>query len=116
MPQQLQPQLQSEIDHRKAVISLRWLVIILASYLTLFSYLGTGTFPIVFAFALAFSASNVALMFVPRRNFGERYIQQSVTFLDLIFVCSTLYFLRVTETYLYIAFLGVFVLAMVWRD
>jgi diguanylate cyclase (GGDEF)-like protein len=113
---QLKPQFQPEIDHRKAVLSLRWLLIILASYLTLFSYLGTATFPFVFAMALAFSASNAFLMLVPRSRFTERRIQRAVVAMDLVFVCSTLYFLRVSETYLYIAFLGVFVLAVVWRD
>jgi diguanylate cyclase (GGDEF)-like protein len=116
MPLQLTPQFQSEIDHRKAVLSLRWLLIILASYLTLFSYLGTETFPIVFAVAVAFSASNVVLMLVPRHRFTENGIQRGVVVLDFLFVASTLYFLRVSETYLYIAFVGVFVLALLWRD
>ena len=116
MPLQLKPQFQPETDHRKAVLSLRWLVVILASYLTLFSYLGTDTFPIVFAVAVAFSASNVGLMLVPRHRFTDRDIQRGVVFMDLFFVSSTLYFLRVSETYLYIAFVGVFILALLWRD
>src|SRR5438034_762864 len=38
---ELKPKSGSDIDHRKAILSLRWLLVILASYLTLFSYLGT---------------------------------------------------------------------------
>jgi diguanylate cyclase (GGDEF)-like protein len=33
-----------------------------------------------------------------------------------LFVSTTFYFLRTPETYLYLAFLGVFILAMRWRD
>ncbi len=116
MPLQLRPQFQHEIDHRKAVLSLRWLVIILASYLTLFTYVATATFPFVFAIAVAFAASNVALMLVPRHRFMERAIQGGLVFLDLFFVTGILYFLRVSDTYFYVAFVGVFILAVVWRD
>src|SRR5438552_2278422 len=115
MPLQLKPQL-SDTDHRKAVLSLRWILIILASYLTLFTYLGTDTFPIVFVVAVAFSASNAALMLVPSYRFTDRSIQRAVVLMDLFFVTSTLYLLRVSETYLYVAFVGVFLLAVLWRD
>src|SRR5215468_3999396 len=90
----------AEIDHRKAVLSLRWLLVILASYLTLFSYLGTEVFPVVFGVALGFSLSNVALMVVPRRKFLDSQVQTSVTVLDLIFISATLYLLRAPQHYL----------------
>src|SRR4029453_8243277 len=86
---------QPEIDHRKAVLSLRWLLVILASYLTLFSQLGTDVFPLVFGMALVFSASNVILMLIPRRRFTEPRAQVAVALLDLILVSATLYLLRV---------------------
>ena len=113
---ELTPKSQPEIDDRKAVLSLRWLLVILASYLTLFSYLGTAVFPVVFGVALGFSISNVVLMLIPRRRFTESRVQGAVAILDLIFVSATLYLLRVPENYLYIAFLGIFVLAVLWRD
>src|SRR3954462_9337738 len=115
MPLQLTPQL-PDTDHRKAVLSLRWILIILASYLTLFTYLGTETFPLVFVVAVAFSASNVALMLVPTYRFTDSNIQRGVALTDLLFVTATLYLLRVSETYLYIAFVTVFILAVLWRD
>ena len=110
------PKSKPEIDHRKAVLSLRWLLVILASYLTLFSYLGTETFPLAFAFALAFSISNVALMFIPRRQFMARKTQSATALADVIFVSGTLYFLRITDHYLYVVFVAIFVLAVIWRD
>src|SRR5439155_1613569 len=50
----LKPKSTSEIDHRKSVLSLRWLLVILASYLTLFSYLGSDGFPVVFVLVSIF--------------------------------------------------------------
>jgi diguanylate cyclase (GGDEF)-like protein len=110
------PRFQSEIDHRRAILSLRWLLIILASYLTLFSYLGTQLFPVVFGVALAFSLTNLGLMFVARERFTGRKIQTVVAVLDLVFVSATLYLLRVPENYLYLGFLAIFLLAILWRD
>ena len=106
----------SHIDHRKAVLSLRWLLIILASYLTLFTYVGTDQFSAVFAIAVAFSLSNVGLMLIPRRNFIAKRVQRSTTILDVVFVSAVLYLLRTPETHLELAFLGIFLLAALWRD
>jgi diguanylate cyclase (GGDEF)-like protein len=103
-------------DDLNAVLSLRWLVVILASYLTLFSYLGTPLFPAVSWLAVAFSLSNVVLMLVPRRFFIEPKAQTAVAVLDVVFVSSTLYLLRVPENYVYIGFVAIFVLAVLWRD
>jgi diguanylate cyclase (GGDEF)-like protein len=113
---QLKPQFYPDTDHRKAVLSLRWMLIILASYLTLFTYLGTQTFPLVFIFALTFAASNVALTLVPSYRFTEAGIQRAIAVMDLVFFAVTFYLLRVAETYLYIAFVGVLLLAVLWRD
>src|SRR6266705_2035068 len=90
----LKPKSNAEIDHRKAVLSLRWLLVILASYLTLFSYLGTAGFPFVFGFAMAFSASNILLMLVPRQHFTDKRTQLSIALLDIVFGTATLYLLR----------------------
>ena len=115
MPLKLNTQ-HPETDHRKAVLSLRWIVIILASYLTLFSYLGTESFAVIFIVTIAFSASNVGLMLVPSSKFSDASIQRVVGWMDVFFVTTTLYLLRVAETYLYVAFVAVFLLAVVWRD
>src|SRR2546426_11434628 len=101
-----------EIDHRKAILSLRCL----ASYLTLFSYIGTERFPMVFAAAAAFSLTNVLLTLIPRRYFLMKRVQQGIALLDFVFVSTTFYLLRNPETYLYLAFLAVFLLAVAWHD
>jgi diguanylate cyclase (GGDEF)-like protein len=115
-PLDLKPKSKSEIDHRKAVLSLRWLLVILGSYLTLFSYVGTEGFPYVFAFALAFSASSVVLMLLPRQRFTDKKVQVAIAIVDFIFVSGILYLLRIPENYLYLAFAVIFLLAIVWRD
>ena len=113
---ELTPKSGSDIDHRKAILSLRWLLVILASYLTLFSYVGTELFPFVFGFALAFSASNFALMLIPRTQFLTRRARALISVLDFFFVSATLYLLRVPEDYLYVTFAAIFILALIWRD
>src|SRR6059036_3350769 len=113
---ELKPKSGSDIDHRKAILSLRWLLVILASDLTLFSYLGTELFPFVFGFALAFSASNFALMLIPRTQFLTRRVRVLISVLDFFFVSATLYLLRVPEDYLYVTFAAIFILALIWRD
>src|SRR5438046_2599114 len=112
---ELTPKSGSDIDHRKAILSLRWLLVILASYLTLFSYVGTELFPFVFGFALAFSASNFALMLIPRTQFLTRRARALISVLDFFFVSATLYLLRVPEDYLYVTFAAIFILALIWR-
>src|SRR5213594_1064573 len=113
---ELKPKSGSEIDHRKAVLSLRWLLVILASYLTLFSYLGTDGFPFVFGFALAFSISNILLMMVPRGEFTGKRTPLSVVWLDVVFVTGTLYLLRIPGEYLSVSFSCIFLLVVLWRD
>lgn len=115
-PVDLKPKSEPEIDQLNAVLSLRWLLVILASYLTLFSYLGTELFPYVAAVAVAFSFSNVALMLVPRRRFTRRSVQNATSILDVVFVIATLYLLRVPGNYLYVGFIAMFILAALWRD
>src|SRR5262245_7018454 len=115
-PSHLKLKNRTDIDDRKAVISLRWLLVILASYLTVFSSIGTGMFPAVFGVALAFALSNILLMMAPRRRFLEIKIQRVVAVADVIFVSATLYFLRVSGNYLFVAFISIFVLVVIWRD
>src|SRR5436190_17353103 len=112
----LKPKSKVEIDDRKAVLSLRWLVVILASYLTLFTYIGTAMFSRVFEIALAFSITNIALMLIPRRKFTEPKVQAAIAVLDVFFVASVFYLLRVPNNYVHVAFAMIFVLAVIWRD
>src|SRR5262252_693725 len=116
MPLALRPKTESEMDHRKAVLSLRWLLVILASYLTLFSYIGSEQFPVALGIALAFSLTNIVLMFVPRQQFTADHTLNGAAILDLVFVSLTLYLLRIQGNYLYLGFCHIRPCALVVRS
>ncbi len=105
-----------ESEHRRSFLSLRWLVIILASYLTLFSHLSSENFPILFTFVLLFAGTNIVLALVPEGWFEGSAGQRAIAACDALFVGATFYLLRSPETYLYVGFVLIFVLALVWRD
>jgi hypothetical protein len=104
------------IEHRKSFLSLRWFLIILGSYLTLFPRIGVDTFNAVFGFALAFAVSNLACGFIRRDIFGSHKFHIAINVADLAFVAVTFFLLRAEDTNLYLAFIAVFMLAVVWRD
>jgi diguanylate cyclase (GGDEF)-like protein len=105
-----------EAEHRRSFISLRWLVIILAAYLTLFTHLSSPRFPVFFIFAVVFAATNITLAFVPSVWFESASAQAAITSCDVLFVCGTIYLLQVPNTYLNLEFILIFLLAAVWRD
>lgn len=105
-----------EAEHRRSFISLRWLVVILASYLILFSNLSSPNFPMFFVFSILFAASNVALAFVPAKGFESSLGQNCIGLCDLVFICGTIYLLQVRNTSLYLVFMLIFVLAIIFRD
>src|SRR5205809_1012582 len=106
-------ELQAPLDfaHRKAAILQRWLLIILAAYLTVFRYLAAANFKFVALFAAAFAATNILLMFVPSGNYMLARIQRTLTATDVVFVSATLFLLRTQGTYLYAGFILIVVLA-----
>ena len=61
-------------ETRKSFLSLRWLLIILASYLTVFSYVGAPQFNYVFGFAVLFAATNLALSL---SQLGTKYLNEA---------------------------------------
>src|SRR5262245_49425881 len=103
-------------ETRKSCLSLRWLLIILASCLTVFSYVGTPHFNYVFGFAVLFAASNLVLSLLPLHFYQSRSVQRALAIGDVTFVTGAFYLLRQPETYFYIPFVLVFLLAMAWRD
>jgi diguanylate cyclase (GGDEF)-like protein len=104
------------LQYRKSFLLLRWLLIILGSYLTLFPRLGSPTFLAVFGFAIAFAATNLGASIIRPNLFNERFVQNAIKAADIIFVAVTCFLLRGQDTYLYLSFIGVFLLAFVWRD
>src|SRR5213593_2871867 len=104
------------LANRKSVVSLRWLLIILASYLTVFSHVGTSDFNFVFAYALLFAATNIVLTLLPFRLYESKSIGRVLAVMDSVLVSTALYLLRQPGTYFYVPFVLVFLMAVVWRD
>jgi diguanylate cyclase (GGDEF)-like protein len=98
------------------MLSLRWLLVILASYLTLFSHLSSSSFPVLFGLAVLFAGTNIAFHLVSGAWFASVNGKRWITTCDVVFVAGTFYLLRVPETYLYLAFIVIFILAVIWRD
>lgn len=105
-----------ETESRKSLILLRWLLIILATYLTVFLYFRTSNIVYVALFAGGFALTNIVLTFLPRRIFSMAVTRRVLAIADVLFVSSTLCLLRDPDNYLYVAFILVFVMAAIWRE
>ena len=104
------------MENRRSFLLLRWLIIILASYLTLFSNLRSQNFVGIFVVVIAFSVSNVAIGFLPRKSFLAVRSSRLVTVIDSIFICGFIYLLRTSGPPIYLPLMGILLLAFVWRD
>lgn len=105
-----------EREHRRSFLMLRWLLVILSAYLTLFSHLQADTFNLVCGFVATFAVSNLVFTLLPRHWFPRRSLQLAIVAGDVVFVSLSFQLLRVTTTYLHLAFILIFVLIAVWRD
>lgn len=106
----------SELEYRDSFLLLRWLVIILSSYLILFRYIGNPSFIFVFAFVLVFSFTNVVLSLMSTGRFVTKTTQRAVAIADAVCISVCFYLLRVPGAYVYLPFIVIFILALVWRD
>ncbi len=105
-----------EAEHRKLRILLRWLLIILSAYLVLFRYFPTSNFTFAVMFVVAFALTNVALTLLSSRNYPAAFIQKVFSLTDVLFVSATLFLLRTPDTYFYLGFILVFLMASIWRE
>jgi diguanylate cyclase (GGDEF)-like protein len=105
-----------ERDYVRSFLLLRWLLLILAAYLILFSSVERPSFALVYTFVVGFAASNVVCMAVSQARFQSRQFRLGVMLADTIFVSVTFFLLRATDTYLFVPFILVFLMAEIWRD
>jgi diguanylate cyclase (GGDEF)-like protein len=105
-----------ESEHRRSLLLLRWLMIILAAYLTVFRYLPTSNFTFVVMFVIAFALTNVLLTVITARGISFFKIQRALAVADVLFVAATFFLLRAPDTYIYLGFLLVFAMAAIWRE
>ena len=110
---------ESFVENRRSFLLLRWLIIILSAYLTLFSNLLSDVrsqFTGVFVVVVAFSLSNIVMAFLPWKLFVAARSSRLVAAVDAVFVCGFLYALRVPGPPIHLPLMGIFLLAMIWRD
>jgi diguanylate cyclase (GGDEF)-like protein len=104
------------VANRDAFLLLRWLMIILSGYLTVFASLAeegiTGSFLVVVAFVL----SNVLLALMPLQLVLTLKKKHVVATIDAVFICAFLYYLRIDEVQIHLPFMGVVILAILWPD
>ena len=114
-----QPSFEPFVENRRSFLLLRWLIIILSAYLTLFSYLLSNVrsqFIGVFVVVVAFFSSNIVMAFLPRKLFVAARSRRLVAAADAVFVSVFLYALRVPGPPIHLPLIGIFLLAMIWRD
>src|SRR4029079_1727598 len=105
-----------ESEHRRSLILLRWLMIILAAYLTVFRYIPTPHFTFAVMFVVGFALTNIVLSLVRPTRIPFSRIQRALAIVDVMFVSATFYLLRAPDTYIYLGFLIVFTMAAIWRE
>ena len=104
------------LENRKAFLELRWLVVILASYLMLFSRLDSQNIVGILVLAAAFAMSNVAIMYLPMRHFVRARSSHWITVADGVFLSICFYVLRVDDVAIHFPIIGIFLVTLVSKD
>src|SRR6187455_2387524 len=94
-----------ESEHRKSLILLRWLMIIMAAYLTIFRYLPTTKITFAVMFVAAFALTNIVLTVLSSHSVLSQRLQRALLITDVLFVSATFFLLRAPDTYIYLGFL-----------
>ena len=105
-----------DVPKKITVIRLRWLVIIICSYLLLFSsgtWLGAGA---VQGFILLYVLTNAVLYFLDDSLFDSTYFYSPLVIFDTLFVTASLVMSGQVETDFYLAYFLIIILCTIWQD
>jgi diguanylate cyclase (GGDEF)-like protein len=102
--------------NRRSFLLLRWLVIILSAYLTLFTSVEEEGFVRLFLLVMAFALSNVLIGLLPLNLFSITKSKRLIACVDAAFISAFLYYLRVDPVQLHLPFIGIVVLSIFWPD
>src|SRR3989338_4527997 len=98
------------------VLRLRWLVVIICSYLLITSQ-GTWLAPTsVHAFIFVYIFSNIALYWVEETLFDSSYFYSPLVIFDTIFVTASLVISGQVETDFYLVYFLIVILCTIWQD
>lgn len=105
-----------EAPKKVTVIRLRWLIVLVTSYLLLFlqtDWVSTG---IVNGIILFYVSSNIALYFIDARRFESSYFYSPLVIFDTLFVTASLVISGQVGTDFYLAYFLVVILCTIWQD
>lgn len=105
-----------DVPKKLTVIRLRWLVVIICSYLLLSSH-GTWVAPaFVNSFILFYIASNLALYLADDRLFDSTYFYSPIVIFDTFYVTVSLVISGQVATDFYLAYFLIIILSTIWQD
>ena len=105
-----------EVPKKITVLRLRWLVVIICSYLLITSE-GTWLAPAyVHAFIFIYILSNVVLYWVEDTLFDSSYFYSPLVIFDTIFVTASLVISGQVETDFYLVYFLIVILCTIWQD
>ncbi|MBI2988526.1 MAG: GAF domain-containing protein [Deltaproteobacteria bacterium] len=105
-----------DVPKKITVIRLRWLVVIICSYLLLSSE-GTWLSPTsVHGFIFIYVLSNMVLYWVEDSLFDSSYFYSPLVVFDTLFVTASLVLSGQVETDFYLAYFLVVILCTIWQD
>src|SRR3990167_8899289 len=105
-----------EVPKKITVLRLRWLVVIICSYLLITSQ-GTWLAPTsVHAFIFVYILSNIVLYWVEETLFDSSYFYSPLVIFDTIFVTASLVISGQVETDFYLVYFLIVILCTIWQD
>jgi diguanylate cyclase (GGDEF)-like protein len=105
------------IENRRSFILLRWLLVILCSYLVLAGDIRSEQLSVEALVAVvAFFLSNLAIALLPASALALAQSKNVVVVVDAFFISVCLYLLRVEGPQIHIAFMAVFLIAVIWTN
>ncbi len=105
-----------EVPKKITVIRLRWLVVIICSYLLISSEETWLSPTSVHAFILIYVLSNFVLYWVEDRLFDSSYFYSPLVIFDTLFVTASLVISGQVETDFYLAYFLIVILCTIWQD
>ncbi len=105
-----------EAPKKVTVIRLRWLIVIVTSYLLLFMQTGWLSTGLVNGVILVYVSTNIALYFIDERRFESSYFYSPLVIFDTLFVTGSLVISGQVGTDFYLAYFLVVILCTIWQD
>lgn len=105
-----------DVPKKLTVIRLRWLLVIICSYLLLSSSATWVAPDFVHGFILVYIATNLALYLVDARIFDSTYFYTPVVIFDTFYVTVSLVISGQIATDFYLAYFLIIILSTIWED